>query len=194
MGNSRPTSVGARPLTDPLPAALADAPELSEFFLRAEEKPLEPAQAPGAAQDLVQELLLFALGGELYALPVPLLREIVMPPPLSEVPRAGPAVLGVTMIRGEVVPVFDVRRTLRLGSHAEALPGTRVIIVDAGEGPLGLWVDRVVQVVRVRASQLEEPPRGVAGEGDAVVRIGRQGERLYGVLDLEALLRAQEAR
>ena len=78
----------------------------------------------------------------------------------------------------------------RLGLREPALPGpsTRVVIVDNGEGPLGLWVDRVLQVLRVRASSLEEPPPGVAAEGDPVVRVGRQGDRLFGVLEIRLLV------
>jgi purine-binding chemotaxis protein CheW len=184
----------ARPLSNP-PAALprntvAEAPELAEFFLGANERPAKQ-QTPTAANDPLHELLVFALGAEWYALPVPLLREIVMPPPLSEVPRAERSVLGVTMIRGEVVPVFDVRARLGLSERPMPGPATRVVIVDHGEGPLGIWVDRVLQVLRVRASSLEDPPPGVASEGDAVVRLGRQGERLYGVLDLRLLLHGE---
>lgn len=193
MDRPRPlTNPPARPLSNPQPAvqrnSVQPAPaELDEFFLRPEDLPREES-APAESADPVQELLLFALGSESFALPVPLLREIVMPPPLSEVPRARPSVLGVTMLRGEVVPVFDPRKRLNQSERPPPGPGTRVVIVDAGEGPLGLWVDRVLQVVRVRGSALESPPAGVAGEGDAVVRIGRHGDRLYGVLDLSQLL------
>jgi len=188
MDPTRPTSGGSRPVTNPGPRnTVVDAPALEEFFLRSDEQPAEAADI-AAPVDPLEELLLFALGNEWFALPVPLLREIVMPPPLSEVPRARRSVLGVTMLRGEVVPVMDPRHKLRLPERLPPGPGTRVVIVDVGEGPLGLWVDKVVQVLRVRASQLEEPPPGVALEGDPVVRIGRQGERLYGVLDLGLLL------
>ena len=169
---------------DEVPALERD---LAEFFVGPGERPARPAEV-GAPADPLQELLLFALGAEWFALPVPQLREIVMPPPLSEVPRARASVLGVTMIRGEVVPVVDPRPALRLAARSPGGPGTRVVVVDAGQGPVGLWVDRVIQVVRVRGSSLEEPPAGVAGEGDPVVRLGRQGEALYGVLELAALL------
>jgi len=191
----RSTPAGARPLSNPpagAPRNVADEPpELAEFFLRPDEQPAE-LRTPTAANDPVHELLLFALGSEWYALPVPLLREIVMPPPLSEVPRSRPSVLGVTMIRGEVVPVMDVRRRLGLPEQPPPAPATRVVIVDGGEGPLGIWVDRVLQVLRVRSSSLEAPPPGVASEGDAVVRLGRQGGKLYGVLELRLLI--EEAR
>lgn len=179
-----------RPASSPPPApagrnVVAEPTDLDAFFLRDDEA--LPAPKSVETADPLLELLLFSLGSEGYALAVPLLREIVMPPPLSEVPRAPAAVLGVTMLRGEVVPVIDPRLRLRLPPRPRQGPSTRVIIVDAGAGPLGLWVDRVVQVVRVRASGLETPPPGVASEGDAVIRIGRHQGKLYGVLDLRLL-------
>jgi purine-binding chemotaxis protein CheW len=117
-----------------------------------------------------------------------------MPPPLSEVPRADGSVLGVTMLRGEVVPVLDPRPLLALPPRSGASPSTRVIIVDAGDGPMGLWVDAVAQVVRTPASALEVPPAGLAGEGEAIAHLGRRGGRLFGVLNLAQLLAARERK
>jgi purine-binding chemotaxis protein CheW len=163
--------------------------DLEEFFVSPEEL-LSAAKASSTEQtaDPLVELLVFSLGSEEYALPVPQLREIVMPPPLSEVPRADVTVLGVTMLRGEVVPVFDPRPRLKLPARPAPTGHTRVIIADAGEGPLGLWVDAVAQVLRVRRSALESPPPGLAGEAEALAHLGRRGDKLFGVLDLKTLL------
>ena len=169
-----------------MPAAL----ELAEFLADDDDLGRPSSAVAAAPLDERVELLVFSLGSESYALPVPTLREIVRPPPLSPVPRAEPAILGVTMLRGEVVPVYDPRPRLGLSDRPVPSPQSRVIIAEGGRGALGLWVDSVRQVVRLPASQLEAPPRGVGGEPGVLVSLGRMGGLLFGVLDLAVLVRA----
>jgi purine-binding chemotaxis protein CheW len=110
------------------------------------------------------------LGDECYALSLHALREIVKVPPLTEVPRSEPELLGVMNLRGEVIPVYDLE--LRLGltrapapiagpdANLAALPkGTRVLVVKSEEGAAGVRVDSVSGVVRLRPSAIEAPPR-----------------------------------
>jgi purine-binding chemotaxis protein CheW len=104
------------------------------------------------------------------------------------VPRTAANVLGVTMLRGEVVPVFDPRPRLGLTDPVIGTPASRVIIANGAGGPLGLWVDSVRQVVRLPASQLEVPPAGVGHEHGAIASIGRLGDRLFAVINLAQLL------
>jgi purine-binding chemotaxis protein CheW len=169
-------------------AAATGAAALAEFLASDEDAGLTLATAGEGGADPRVELLVFTLGSESYALPVPSLREIVRPPPLSEVPRADPAVLGVTMLRGEVVPVIDPRPRLGLGERPVTTSHSRVIIAQVTSGAVGLWVDSVKQVVRMLTSQLEVPPRGVGGDPGALVSLGRAGGTLFGVLDLSALV------
>jgi purine-binding chemotaxis protein CheW len=70
-----------------------------------------------------------------------------------------------------------------------------IVIVDAGEGPCGLLVDRVTSVVRVPRGSVEPCPQAVAGaRAEILAGIGRAGERLFTVLDAAALLRRAGAR
>ena len=158
---------------------------LDEFFLRREE---QPSMGAAARSEAVSELLLFALGHEELAVEVTALREIVMPPPLSDVPRARPGVLGVTMLRGRVVPVFDPRPALRLSARDPTAPHARVIIADSGQGPFGLWVDRVLHVLRVKTSSLETPPAALGGETGLLTGVGRHGTKVFGVVNLAKLV------
>jgi purine-binding chemotaxis protein CheW len=136
-----------------------------------------------------EEYLTFLLGAEEYAVAIERVREVMKSPPVTEVPRAPPHVLGVVTVRGEVVAVIDPRR--RLGLPGLAPEGNeRVIIVDAGDGPCGILVDRVASVVRLRPGTIEPCPQGLGGaNADCLAGIGREGDRLFTVLDLGALLR-----
>jgi purine-binding chemotaxis protein CheW len=191
-----------------IPAASSGGPEaphgkaadpLDEFFYREdEEAPEVPALGvalaqPGADEQgstILEEYLTFVLGEEEYAVAIERVREVMRAPPITEVPHAPPDVLGVVTVRGEVVAVFDPRRRLRLPGSAPIAGGGRVVIVDAGEGPCGLLVDAVANVVRLRPGSIEPCPQGIGGaSADCLAGIGRQGERLFTVLDLGAFLR-----
>ncbi|BDG06934.1 chemotaxis protein CheW [Anaeromyxobacter paludicola] len=180
------------------PRQPADA--LSEFFFAQDEVgPAVPdlglcdpgAQSAGEAPEARREYLAFRLGGEEYAFAIDFIREILKAPPITEVPRAPAHVLGVITVRGDVIPVFDPRRRLGLApAPAEGRGQGRVIICDAGEGPCGLLVDAVAQVVRLPPSAIEQKPQGIVGSSaEYIAGIGRERDRLYILLDLAAVLR-----
>jgi purine-binding chemotaxis protein CheW len=95
------------------------------------------------------------LAGEPYAAPVALVREILKPPPLTPVPRANPAVIGIVSVRGQLVTVIDLRRRLRLIENPPTRK-SRILLVEATGGEtLGLLVDEVLQVYRLSESEIE---------------------------------------
>jgi purine-binding chemotaxis protein CheW len=171
------------------------ADPLDDFFWREDE------EAPGVlalaepvirrradAPEARREWLTFRLGQEDYGIEIAHVREILKAPVITEVPRAPAHVLGVIMVRGEVIAVFDPRRRLGL-TPATPGPRARVVVCDAGEGPRGLLVDGVSQVVRLPASALEVRPGGVGGvSADCIAALGRERDQLYILLDLPALL------
>jgi len=202
-GPARPPR--AAPLPTPAPATIAPpAPvdPLDEFFYReGEEGPALPeiASAPEPEPERVilarEEFLTFLLGAEEYAVAIERVREVVRAPPITEVPRAPAHILGVVTVRGEVVAVVDPRRRLGLPHECPAEGEGKVVIVDAGDGPCGLHVDRVASVVRLRPGSIEPCPQGIAGQrAEFLAGIGRDGDRLFTVLDLGALLRRGPAR
>src|SRR5271156_4122901 len=110
------------------------------------------------------EYLAFILGGDVYAAPVALVREILKPPPLTPVPRAPHQIIGIVSVRGQLVTVVDLRRRLRLPET----PGsrkTRILLVDATGGEvMGVLVDEVLQVYRLAESEIETAAAALGGE------------------------------
>lgn len=184
-------------------AAESLAAALEEFFFAPDE--VHPdvavlAEAPAATEageaELVTggegEYLAFALGDELYALPIVALREIVRPLPITDVPRTPSWVLGVITLRGTVLPVFDLR--LRIGlTVGEPGRGTRILVVETEEGPAGLLTDRVEGVVRDEAGELEPPPQALGGGSEFIEGLLRREGRMIIVLSYEAALRIPES-
>jgi len=117
-------------------------------------------------------VLAVASGDELYGFPLASVREILIPPPLTEVPRAPAPVLGVITVRGQIITTVDLPRLLNL--HIEQrTPCGRVLLVDAGEELIGVAVDQVIQVYRLEASQIEYASVMGTELSDYVLGIGR---------------------
>ena len=118
------------------------------------------------------EYLSFALAGEMYAMPIALVAEILRLPPITEVPRAPDTVLGVISVRGKLVTVIDLRRRLNL-PPTEPDRKSRILLADTRTEQVGLLVDEVQQVWRL-ASEEVEPPNVLGGEqAGHIAGIGR---------------------
>lgn len=183
---------------------------LEDFFYRPDEdisgleELTESSDSQGALvlEERPGEYLSFLLEGECYAVPLEAVRELVKVPPLTEIPRAEPPLLGVMYLRGEVVPVYDLKVRLRLAEQVPVVAGpdapppprsARIVVVRTEEGPAGIWVDAVSDVVRLTPSMLEPAPPGVGGgERVCVVGLGRlekkQQQQLYILLDIQQAL------
>lgn len=186
---------GAPPAAAAAPEGMPEADPLEEFFFQESEVAAATRRdwGPGLAEAL-REVLTFRLGPEEYAVGVEVVREILKAPPITEVPRAPAHVLGVILLRGQVVPVHDPRRRLGLPAAGVAA-GARVVVCDAGEGLVGLLVDGVVEVLRLPPSAIEARPQGIAGiDSEYIAGVGREGGRLFVLLDAGALLRGGSPR
>jgi purine-binding chemotaxis protein CheW len=135
------------------------------------------------------EFLEFMCEGEAYAVPLRGVREIVVPPPLTPVPRSRPAVLGVASVRGQLVTVVNFRAVMGLPRASLARRGRLLL----GRGPdnelMALMVDEVYQVLRLHKSQIETGSVLHTGEFSDLLRgIGRpEGGEVVALLDIYAL-------
>ena len=129
------------------------------------------------------EMLSFLLGGEEYVLPVDEVREVLKSRELTIVPNSPPHVLGVTSIRGTVLPVIDLGRRLGL-PPATRDEKARIIIISPDDEDAGIIVDRVTGVVRLSPDAIRPAPETVEQGAEFLKGIARKGDRLYILLDL----------
>ena len=136
------------------------------------------SEKPGALvtdeQDLgVWALLGFVVGSEHYALPLSSVREILRPLPVTEVPRPPKDVVGIVSVRGTVTTLIDLRSRLKV--PAGPLRATaRILLLDQGRELVGLLVDAVLQVYRLRQDEVELAPSLGADAPPYIVGIGRR--------------------
>jgi purine-binding chemotaxis protein CheW len=134
------------------------------------------------------EYLAFSIAGELYAVRIVFVAEILKPLPITEVPRAPPNVIGVMSVRGRLVTVIDLRRRLRMPEPP--LDGhTRILLTDIGQGEqIGLLVDRVNQVYRLAEHEIE-PADVLGGDQPAhIAGIGRPEGAILILLNLTPIV------
>jgi purine-binding chemotaxis protein CheW len=144
--------------------------------------------------EVPEEFLAFELAGEIYAVPIAGVREVLKVGAVTEVPRAEARVLGLINVRGEMVPLYDVKVGLHLASTfpvvrsaADVPRGTRVVLVRDPEGDAGILVDRVLGSVRLTLSRLESAPL-LARERNAIAGVAREQGALYILLDVGQVL------
>jgi purine-binding chemotaxis protein CheW len=130
---------------------------------------------------------------ELFAASVEKVQEILDMRPIARLPQAPDNLLGMIDVRGQGIPVVDLRMTLGLPSAADS-ENTRIIVLTLGgnggaERRLGLRADRVFEVTILDEEGLDPPPTvSGAWSGHCIAGIGRRNGRFVTVLDLERLL------
>jgi len=100
-------------------------------------------------------ICLFRLGEDIYAIPVELLIEIIKSQKIFPVPTTPSHVLGVINLRGNIVPIVDIRQALSIPQ--QSTPG-QVAIVKHGSIMFGIVVDNVSAVISIPASSIQPLP------------------------------------
>jgi purine-binding chemotaxis protein CheW len=137
------------------------------------------------------EILIFEVGGQRYGLPARDVQEVVRAVAMQPLPKAPAVVEGVINLRGQVVPVLDIRARFRLPAKALA-PSDHLVIAWVGERRVALRVDRAVDLVRCRAADVEDA-RVVLPGVEYVSWVARGPHQLVLIHDLRTFLSRAEA-
>lgn len=110
------------------------------------------------------ELLTFSISHEEYAFRVPEVEEVLRVQQITAVPTAPDYVLGITSLRGKIIPVIDLQKRLNIERPAGSGNGEKnglekkIIIIEGPRGLIGAMIDRVIGVVRLSRRELLPPP------------------------------------
>jgi purine-binding chemotaxis protein CheW len=154
-------------------------------------RPLLPA-----AVEQTQQYLTFLLGGELFAIGILAIKEIIEYSPPTQVPMMPDYLRGVINLRGAVVPVADL--LVRFGRSSSAVSKrTCIVIVEItanGERQdVGVLVDAVDSVLDIPPSEIEPPPAfGTKIATDFIQGMGKVNGRFVILLNVSFVLGAQE--
>lgn len=150
--------------------------------------PLMAESSSRPSSTRAEEFLGFCLDAEEYCVWIRSVKEIIKPLDVTPIPRSPEDILGLVSLRGTIVPIFNIRRRLRLSPHRLGAQ-SRVIVFSLDTGAVGILVDRVTEVISVDPETLEPPPATLGKqEASFVTAIVPFRQRLIGVLHLERLV------
>ncbi len=134
------------------------------------------------------QYIVIKIGEEQYGIDITYIDNIVRMQSITRVPHVQPYFAGVINIRGEVVPVMSIR--LKMGLEADEYTNkTRIIIVKSeSNAPVGLIVDEVREVVTLDETAIDEVIRDRKVDETYINGIGKNGDTLISLLDLNAVI------
>ncbi|QDX80579.1 chemotaxis protein CheW [Denitratisoma sp. DHT3] len=153
-----------------------------------------------AAQEAVQQYLTFLLSGEMYAVGILNVKEIIEYGQLTEIPMMPAFIRGVINLRGSVVPVIDL--AARFGGQQTAVSRrTCIVIIElTGSGnsaedrhDVGVVVDAVSEVLEVSSADIEPPPAfGANIRADFIDGMGKIAGKFVIILNIQRVLSIDE--
>ncbi|MEW6585684.1 MAG: chemotaxis protein CheW [Nitrospirota bacterium] len=171
-GDPAPRQTGPAAPSTPLQQAKAEPPAIREQpqgVVEAEAAgavTAESASRTGEEAGGIVELLTFKLFREDFAFRISELDEILKFQHITHVPKLPDYVLGITSLRGKVIPVIDLKRKLSLSGESgdDEQRRRKILIIKGPKGPIGAAVDSVAAVVRIAESEMMPPPSHLSEE------------------------------
>ena len=156
---------------------IAETPQVESAF----------AKAHGTLQ-----LVSFKLAEEMYGIEITKVREIILITEITRIPQTPHYVKGLINLRSAVIPVIDLRAKFAL-PEGELTDESRIMVLQAHGKTIGIVVDAVNEVLRVKHEQIAPPPPTVAGmERDYLTGLVRLDKELLILLDIDKILGREE--
>ena len=145
---------------------------------------------------LAGKYLTLKLKGEFYGINVDDILQIIALPPITPVPNTPRFMKGVINLRGQIIPVIDLRCYFDIG-EIEYNERTSIVIikeeVDEKRLFMGVIVDLVSEVLDVKEDQIEESPDfGIKIKTDNILAMAKIKDRVVTLLNIERILKEEE--
>ncbi len=155
----------------------------------------QAAAVPAVAEENHQYLT-FSVAGEVFAIGILVIKEIIEYGSLTEIPMMPSFIRGVINLRGAVVPVIDL--SVRFGrAPTQIARRTGIVIIEAGSDnekqDIGIVVDAVHEVLEIPNKEIEPPPTfGARIRTDFIRGMGKVNDKFVIILNVERVLSIEE--
>lgn len=141
----------------------------------------------------IQQYVSFVLAGEEYGVPILSVQEIIRYETVTRVPQSSEFIEGVLNLRGQVIPVVNLRKKFAL-EERELDNSTRIIVVEVQGRVVGMVVDEVSEVMQIDSDDIAPPPPlGTTVQADFISGMGKIEDKLIILLDIDRILTEEEA-
>ncbi len=138
------------------------------------------------------KFITFGLDRERFGIPIEQVREIIAAYEIVPLPKAPEFIEGIISLRGDIIPIVEMRRRFDM----ERSPGdeeTRIIVLEMKDFSVGVQVDKVYEVLKLAESDIDAPPKLVAGlKADYLAGVAEVNKKLTIILNLEEIFSSTE--
>jgi purine-binding chemotaxis protein CheW len=147
-------------------------------------------------KEQLMQLVGFTIGKEQFGVDILMVQEIIRSSPITSVPNSPDFIEGVINLRGNIIPVIELRKRLGLYRKETVLKDSWILILDIDGRVTGFIVDSVTKVLKIVESTIEPPPEVVmAGLANRYIKgVCDIGSTLLILLDFNRILMADELR
>ncbi|MDP2278120.1 MAG: chemotaxis protein CheW [Nitrospirota bacterium] len=138
----------------------------------------------------MEKFAVFKIGKEDFGVSINMVVEILKSQKIYFLPELPDFISGVINVRGEVIPLLDLRK--RFGAHTET-DKCRIIVVHYEDEKIGLLVDEIDEIVPFSPEEISTPPAMFKGlKTEYLTGLGKKEERIVILLNIERLLTSKE--
>lgn len=135
-------------------------------------------------------LIIFTIGEEEFAIDIMRVAEILLPQKVTRLPKTPDFVEGVINLRGQVIPIVDLRKRFDMESAGAK---ERILLARVAGEVVGLLVDSVREVLVLPRDAVVPPPSMVKGiKTEYFEGVGKTDDRLIIILNLDKILSTEE--
>ena len=139
-----------------------------------------------------KQVVVFRILSEEYGLEISGIQEIVRYQDITRIPEAPLFIKGIVNLRGQVIPVVDLKRRF-YQVDSQVTEDTRIVVVKVGDKTIGIIADEVSEVLRIPEEAIEPTPTLLNSFNQSgIIGVGKLEGRLLILLDLENTLSSEE--
>lgn len=131
-----------------------------------------------------------AIGEDEFGIEIDKIVEILKGQKVFQLPNLPSFLSGVINLRGEVIPVIDLRRRFGI----KPIKGKdRIVVIRFGKEKVGLFVDDIKEIINLDPSDISTPPTIFKGlKTEYMVGIGKKDDRIIIILNLDSIITSEE--
>lgn len=146
------------------------------------------------ADDLLQ-MVGFVVAGEFFGVDILMVQEIIKNINITAIPDSPDFIQGVINLRGNIIPIIDLKKRLKLANSKRPDSGDLwIMVLNIGGRITGFIVEKVTRVIKIQANMIKPPPDLVVSglKSDYIRGVCKQEQQMMILLDFNRILLVDE--